>query len=79
MSTKERIEVIRKSVGNRIDKFLNKWISRKLTVLVIGTVGMFTGGVLSSDWTIVAVVYIGAQASVEIAEKLFKARYGAQV
>ena len=79
MSTKERIEVIRKSAGNRIDKFLNKWISRKLTVLVIGTVVMFTGGVLSSDWTIVAVFYIGAQASVEIAEKLFKARYGAQV
>jgi len=63
----------------KIDLFLNKWISRKLTVLVIGTVGMFTGGVLSSDWTIVAVVYIGAQASVEIAEKLFKARYGEQV
>ena len=63
----------------RIDLFLNKWISRKLTVLLIGTVGMFTGGVLSSDWTIVAVVYIGAQASVEVAEKLFKARYGAQV
>lgn len=63
----------------KIDLFLNKWISRKLIVLLIGTGGMFFSNIESSDWTILAIVYIGTQGSVEIAEKLFKTRYGAQV
>ena len=41
--TKERIQTITKSAGQRIDKFLNRWISRKLMVLIIASVGLFDG------------------------------------
>ena len=47
--TKQRIENIRKSAGQRIDKFLNNWISRKLMVLIIASVGLFDGKLDGDD------------------------------
>ena len=48
------------STREKIDFYLNKWVSRKLTVFVVGSVGLFSGKLTSSDWV----------------EKLMKARGG---
>lgn len=74
--TKERIETIRKSAGQRVDKFLNRWISRKLTVLVIASVGLFDGKLDGDNWTIVATGYVAIQGFTDIVERLYKVRNG---
>lgn len=75
--TKERIETIRKSAGQRVDKFLNRWISRKLTVLVIASVGLFDGKLDGDNWTIVATGYVAIQGFTDIVERLYRARNNA--
>ena len=74
--TKERIESIRKSAGQRVDKFLNRWISRKLTVLVIASVGLFDGKLDGDNWTIVATGYVAIQGFTEIVSKLMALKNG---
>lgn len=74
--TKERIESIRKSAGQRVDKFLNRWISRKLTVLVIASVGLFDGKLDGDNWTIVATGYVAIQGFTEIVKELYKVKNG---
>jgi hypothetical protein len=58
----------------RIDLFLSKWVSRKLMAFVIASVALFTSNIDSDNWTVVAAIYIGAQAATEIAERLIKAK-----
>ena len=72
--TKERIQTISKSAGQRVDKFLNRWISRKLTVLVIASVGLFDGNLDGDNWTIVATGYVAIQGFTDIVERLYKAK-----
>lgn len=74
--TKERIETMRKSAGQRVDKFLNRWISRKLTVLVIASVGLFDGKLDGDNWTIVATGYVAIQGFTDIVERLYRAKNG---
>lgn len=54
----------------KIDFILNKWVSRKLMVFVIGSFGLFSGTLTSSDWVIVAVTYISLQGVTDIVYKL---------
>lgn len=63
------------SRSEKIDLYLKKWISRKLMAFVVASAALFSNSIDSSDWTIVAVIYIGAQAATEISERLFKAKY----
>jgi hypothetical protein len=72
--TKERIQTISKSAGQRVDKFLNRWISRKLTVLIIASVGLFDGNLDGDNWTIVATGYVAIQGFTDIVERLYKAK-----
>jgi hypothetical protein len=58
----------------QIDIFLNKWVSRKLTVFVVASVGLFTGVITSTDWVIVATSYITIEGITSIVERLFKAK-----
>ena len=69
-----KIELIRKSAGQRIDKFLNNWISRKLLVLIIASVGLFDGKLDGDNWTIVATGYVAIQGFADIVERLYKAK-----
>ena len=64
------------SKKEKIDLFLGKWVSRKLTAFLIASIALFAGSLESADWTIVTTVYIGAQAATDIVEKLFKAKNG---
>lgn len=65
------------SKGEKIDLYLKKWVSRKLTILVIASAALFAGSLDSNDWTIVATMYIAIEGATNIAERLIKAK-GAQ-
>ena len=64
------------STREKIDFYLNKWVSRKLTVFIVGSVGLFSGKLTSSDWVIIAATYIAIEGATTIVEKLMKARGG---
>ena len=63
----------------KIDTVLNKLISRKLMVFLVGCVALFSSKLDSSDWVIVATVYIGAQMATDIVERLMKVKIPKQV
>jgi len=62
------------STKEKIDFYLNKWVSRKLTVFVVGSIGLFLGNLTSSDWVIIATAYITIEGVTTIVEKLMKAK-----
>lgn len=74
--TKERIESISKSAGQRVDKFLNRWISKKLTVFIVASYALFGDKLDGDNWTIVATGYVAIQGFTDIVERLYKARNG---
>lgn len=57
-----------------LDGLVNKWISRKLLVFLVASVGLFTNNITSSDWVIVATVYISVQSITDSVKELFKSR-----
>jgi hypothetical protein len=58
----------------KIDLFLNKWVSRKLTVFVVACVGLFAKTLTSTDWVIIATSYIAIEGATNIVERLMKAK-----
>ena len=58
----------------KVDLFLNKWVSRKLTVFVIASAGLFHGNLTSTDWVIVATSYITIEGVTNIVERLMKTK-----
>lgn len=57
-----------------LDSLVSKWISRKLLVFAVASVGLFTGSITSSDWVIVATVYISVQSVTDSVKELFKSK-----
>lgn len=58
----------------KIDILLNKWVSRKLTVFVIASIGLFTASLTSTDWVIIATSYITIEGVTNIVERLMKTK-----
>ena len=56
----------------QFDTILNKLISRKLLVFVIACIGLFSAALTSSDWVVIATVYIGIEGVTNIVERLRK-------
>ncbi len=54
----------------RIDKILNRYVSRKLMVFVVASFGLFSATLTSSDWVTIAAVYIGTQGAIDGIAKL---------
>jgi hypothetical protein len=54
----------------RLDKILNSWVSKKLTVFLIASFGLFSGTLTSEDWVTVASFYIVTQGSLDVILKL---------
>jgi hypothetical protein len=52
------------------DKILSRYISRKLMVFVVACFGLFSETLTSSDWVIIAGVYIGTQGAIDAISKL---------
>ena len=44
-----------------LDTLINKWISGKLFVFLTATILLWLADLESSDWTLIAVVYLGSQ------------------
>ena len=59
-----------------VDKYLNKFVSRKLLAFIIATISLFLGNLISGDWVIIAAVYIGAQAATDIIKNIYKSKSG---
>lgn len=55
---------------SNLDKILNKIISRKLMVFLIACGGLFTGTLTSSDWVVIATIYISVQGVTDLIIKL---------
>jgi len=62
------------SSKEKIDLFLNKWVSRKLTVFVIASIGLFSKSITSTDWVIIATSYITIEGVTNIVERLMKSK-----
>lgn len=58
----------------KIDLFLSKWVSRKLTVFVVASIGLFLENITSTDWVIIATTYIAIEGATNIVERLMKAK-----
>ena len=58
----------------KIDLFLSKWVSRKLTVFVVASVGLFLGVITSTDWVIIGTSYITIEGVTNIVERLMKVK-----
>lgn len=58
----------------KIDLLLSKWVSRKLTVFVVASVGLFLGVITSTDWVIIGTSYITIEGVTNIVERLMKAK-----
>tara|TARA_R110001632_G_scaffold174509_1_gene294081 strand:- start:158 stop:337 length:180 start_codon:yes stop_codon:yes gene_type:complete len=56
----------------RLDKFINNYLSRKLMVFFIASIGLFSGTLVSGDWVTIAAVYIGTQGVIDAITKLRK-------
>jgi hypothetical protein len=59
--------------GGLLDKAVSKVTSRKLLVWLTGSALLITGGLASSDWVAISLVYIGSQAAVDLATAWKKA------
>ena len=65
------------STREKADRFLAKWVSRKLTVFIVACFGLFSGNLTSTDWVIIATAYIMIEGATDAVERLMKARGGA--
>lgn len=59
-----------------LDLGISKFVSRKLLVFIVASVGLFLGVLQGSDWTIIAGVYIGTQGVVDLMQQLYLAKNG---
>ena len=50
----------------KLDKLLAKAMSRKLFVLAVGTFFLYMDKIAASDWTLLALLYIGTQGAIDI-------------
>ena len=54
----------------RIDKILNSWVSKKLSVFIVASFGLFSGTLTSEDWVTIGAIYIGTQGVIDAVVKL---------
>lgn len=57
-----------------IDKYLSKFISRKLIVFGIGSVALFTGNITGDNWVVVATAYVSIEGFTSIVTQIYKSR-----
>lgn len=57
-----------------IDKYLSKFVSRKLIVFSIGSIGLFTGFLQSGDWVVIATAYVSIEGFTTIIKEIYKSR-----
>jgi hypothetical protein len=58
------------STKEKIDKFLSKFISRKLMVFVISVIALFSDKITGDNWIVLSTAYIGIQGIADIVQRL---------
>ena len=67
-TAKEKVEEdLPKQRDGVLDRILSRVTSRKLLVWLTGSALLYTGGLQSTDWVAISLVYIGSQAAVDLA------------
>jgi len=54
----------------RLDKLLNSWVSKKLTVFLIATLMAITGAISGHEWVNISLMYIGTQGAIDAVVRL---------
>lgn len=54
----------------KLDELLNSWISKKLMVFFVASLGLFSGAITDSEWTNIALMYIGTTGAIDAIAKL---------
>ena len=54
----------------KLDALLNSWVSKKLSVFIVASFGLFSGYITDGEWTNIALMYIGSQAAIDTVIKL---------
>ena len=57
-------------IKGTIDRFIERYSSRKLMVFAIATLLTLFGDVTSSDWVTISAIYIGGQTIIDAVAKL---------
>ena len=57
---------------SKIDRLINKFISKKLTVFIIATIFICFAKIDPVNWVNLSMMYIGSQAAVDMIGKLRK-------
>lgn len=57
-----------------IDKYMSKFISRKLIVFVIASVGLFTGNLTGDNWVVISTAYISVEGFTKIITEVYKSK-----
>jgi len=57
-----------------VDKYLSKFISRKLIVFIIASVGLFTGNLTGDNWVVISTAYISIQGFTSIVTQIYKSK-----
>jgi hypothetical protein len=57
-----------------IDKYLSKFISRKLIVFVIASIGLFTGKIDGDNWVIISTAYVSIEGFTSIVTEIYKSK-----
>ena len=52
----------------KIDKFVNKWISKKLSVVVLGFIALLLGKLSGMEWASIVAIYVAGQSYVDRAK-----------
>jgi hypothetical protein len=53
--------------GPVLDKYLGRFVSKKLSVLIVGCVFLYLGKLPASDWMALAMVYMAGQSVIDTA------------
>lgn len=69
------LQKVEKKSNEVVDKILGKIVSRKLTVFIVASYGMFHGNIESSDWTIIAGIYIGSETVISLIKEYQKIKH----
>ena len=56
--------------NSKVDKFLQKWTSRKLMVFFISAFALFIGKLDGDNWVIVSTAYIGGEVILDAVTRL---------
>jgi hypothetical protein len=54
----------------RLDKILNSWVSKKLSVFIVATVLASVGQLDGHEWANIALMYIGTQGAIDAVKQL---------